>query len=172
MMNKKRFLAVMSAACMALSAISPVMAATNTNTEVVSEGAFDIRLRGDEIKKSGERYISVGWSNTGYYTIQADDDKDFSSPITKNNKDKRIVSCNFHIDEDQDAVYYIRVINSNGKCSDVIKADLGGEAVEKETSSSAGDSTGSDSTENQTPSWSWGDLSGFPSFDWGSYFKK
>lgn len=160
-MKKKKILAFMSAVCITFGTVSPsmVMAASTPVTNVVSEGAFDITLSADEIQSNGDRYMKVGWSNRGYYTVQFDDDKDFSSPITKRNKDQRIVSLSTHIDENQDSVYYIRVINSNGKVSDVIKADLGGTAVEKESSSG----------NTQTPSG--GGSSSFPSFNWGSFFK-
>lgn len=160
-MKKTKFLALMSAVCMTFGAASPamVMAASTPATNVVSEGAFDITLKVDEIQSNGDRYMKVDWSNRGYYTVQFDDDKDFSSPITKRNKDQRLVSLSTHIDENQDSVYYIRVINSNGKVSDVIKADLGGTAVEKESSSG----------NTQTPSG--GGSSSFPSFNWGSFFK-
>ena len=160
-MKKTKFLALMSAVCMTFGTASPamVMAASTPATNVVSEGAFDITLKVDEIQSNGDRYMKVDWSNRGYYTVQFDDDKDFSSPITKRNKDKRIASLNTHLDENQDYVYYIRVFDPNGKVSDVIKADLGGTAVEKEPSSG----------NTQTPSG--GGSSSFPSFNWGSFFK-
>lgn len=160
-MKKTKFLALMSAVCMTFGTASPamVMAASTPATNVVSEGAFDITLKADEIQSNGDRYMSVKWSNTGSYTVQFDDDNDFSSPITKRNKDKRIVSLGAHLDENQDSVYYIRVIDANGRVSDVIKADLGGTAVEKESSSG----------NTQTPSG--GGSSSFPSFNWGSFFK-
>lgn len=160
-MKKTKFLALMSAVCMTFGSVAPsmVMAASTPVTNVVKEGAFDITLGGDEIQSNGDRYMQVVWGNGGFYTIQFDDDKDFSSPITKRNRDRRIASLSTHLKENQDHVYYIRVINSNGKVSDVIKADLGGTAVEKESSSG----------NTQTPSG--GGSSSFPSFNWGSFFK-
>ena len=84
-MKKTKFLALMSAVCMTFGSVAPsmVMAASTPATNVVSEGAFDITLCDDEIQSNGDRYMSVKWGNRGYYTVQFDDDKDFSSPITK-----------------------------------------------------------------------------------------
>lgn len=99
-------------------------------TAFAADNAPVLTLDKNQYNENGERHIKITWEGASKaYIIELDDNKYFSSPITKNREVYHIRKngkfYNFVLSENVDATYYIRVRTvDNMLWSNVVIADI------------------------------------------------